>query len=93
MDKHTQKYVGKLSMNCLSVFDHSVNLALKGLKICHQWQEIWSFNNIFHFSTLAVSLSHNKKSLLFLNLKLRPSYVRLRSKLLDLSSFSIATKI
>ena len=40
MVKHT-KFVGKLPTNCLSVFDHSVGLALKGLisfyngKKCH----------------------------------------------------------
>ena len=29
-------FVGKLSTNCLSVFDHFVGLALKGLIFAHQ---------------------------------------------------------
>ena len=28
-----KKFVGKLPMNCLSVFGHSVKLALKGLRV------------------------------------------------------------
>ena len=33
MVKHTQQFVGKLPTSCLSVFDHFVELALKGLKL------------------------------------------------------------
>ena len=33
MVKRTQQFVGKLLTNCLSVLDHFVILALKGLKI------------------------------------------------------------
>ena len=29
-----KQFVGNLPTNCLSVFDHFMNLALKGLKIC-----------------------------------------------------------
>ena len=32
MSNTPKQFVGKLSMNCLSVFDHFVKLALKGLK-------------------------------------------------------------
>ena len=31
-----KQFVGKLLMNCLSVFDHFVNLALKGLKYLYR---------------------------------------------------------
>ena len=30
-ETHSKKFVGKLSANCLSVFDHFVKLALEGL--------------------------------------------------------------
>ena len=33
MDKHTQTIRRNLSTNCMSVFDHFVGLALKGLTI------------------------------------------------------------
>ena len=33
MVKHTQTIVGKLPTNCLSIFDHFVGLALKGLVV------------------------------------------------------------
>ena len=33
MVRHTQQFVGNLRTNCLSVFDHFVGLALKGLII------------------------------------------------------------
>ena len=43
-----QQFVVKLPTNCLSVFDHFVNLALKGLKF------IWDFVrfSVMHFMTL-----------------------------------------
>ena len=34
-----KQFVGNLSMNCLNVFDHSVNLAFKGLRIAENSQE------------------------------------------------------
>ena len=33
MVKHLKQFVGNLPTNCLSVFDHFVGLALKGLSI------------------------------------------------------------
>ena len=44
MVKHTQ-FVGNLPTNCLSVFDHFVGLALKGLS--------------FHYMGLLFALFHN----------------------------------
>ena len=44
MVKHTQtirrQFVGNSSTNCLSVFDHFVKLALKGLKYVRSEQQI-----------------------------------------------------
>ena len=34
-----KQFVGKLPTNCLTVFDHFVGLALKGLKKSEQWME------------------------------------------------------
>ena len=41
-----KQFVGKLPKNCLSVFDHFVGLALKGLKVCLSWHE----NSSLHFN-------------------------------------------
>ena len=44
--------VGKLPTNCLSVFDHFVGLALKGLNQKEYWPEIGVSNN--HTITIIV---------------------------------------
>ena len=44
MDKHTQTIRRLLPTSCLSVFDHFVEFALKGLS-----EEVSSLKNIFHF--------------------------------------------
>ena len=48
MVKHTQTIRRQQPTNCLSVFDHFVGLALKGLKFSNPFQ----FSPIFHFYSL-----------------------------------------
>ena len=48
MVKHTQQFVGNLTANCLSVFDHFVGLALKGL----------SLNELDEMSRTAITLGN-----------------------------------
>ena len=45
MAKQTQAIVGNLPTNCLSVFDHFMGLALKGLNE--------NYSNYFHHKTFA----------------------------------------
>ena len=42
---NTQQFVGKLPTSCLSVFDHFVELALKGLKLMMKIHARWSLFN------------------------------------------------
>ena len=47
MVKHTPTICPPLPMNCLSVFDHFVGLALKGLRFCESsllWTFDWGLN-------------------------------------------------
>ena len=47
MVKHTQAICRQQSTNCLSVFDHFVELALKGLKLFGSIKQI--FSSVFEF--------------------------------------------
>ena len=64
-----KQFVGNLTTNCLSVFDHFVKLALRGLKEKSSYQEpqkvIFNFFMfIFQLFVLQYVLSHFKKSFL-----------------------------
>ena len=66
MVKHTQKFVGKLPTNCLSVFDHFVILALKGLSVqqeffMNQQKELFITEMNLFKNELLTSLKHNTK--------------------------------
>ena len=52
MVKHTQQFVGKLSTNCLSVFDNTVGLEFKGLIIDGTYKiDIWkNQHRLFNFN-------------------------------------------
>ena len=57
MVKHTQTIRGLLMTNCLSVFDHFVGLALKGLKLLNANTEnttisLTIFNIIYTFASV-----------------------------------------
>ena len=47
-----KQFVGNLSTNCLSVFDHLVKLALEGLKSLHNIQLDWIMFTLINFQWL-----------------------------------------
>ena len=64
MVKHTQKIRRLLPMNCLSVFDHFVGLAVKGLKMSHFLYENINSPRIKQLPRVGTSTSFEKRILL-----------------------------
>ena len=75
MVKHTQTIRLQQPMNCLSVFDHFVGLALKGLILEAKCSDIF-FSQFFHTSFIYLKSIHYKTyQLKILNFNIHPRLI------------------